>query len=219
METRLFDNMQNGIHICLSKLIKALIAIMLFPLLPSCDDNVYKEDSLPVVSFTVCLRFVSDTGTNILDSLNVKKQECFVLGSSPLEDLTFEWQNKNNDLKPNWAKPDFCICEYPFTNTEYMAARNGTVIQALLTDISITDEGPGKNKVRDEEYTIYISSKKIFGNDTKHTIKYYVRIPRRAKYEAYKCEIDGKECPIIGPDFEKYKTIDFVLVEFKVDKQ
>ena len=211
--------MQKKKHRILSRLAILLVVLVLFPLLQSCDDNVYKEDSLPVVSFTVCLRFVSDTGTNILDSLNVKKQECFVLGSSPLEDLTFEWQNKNNDLKPNWAKPDFCICEYPFANSEYMAARNGTVIQALLTDISITDEGPGKNKVRDEEYTIYISSKKIFGNDTKHTIKYYVHIPRRAKYEAYKCEIAGKECPIIGPDFEKYKTIDFVLVEFKVDKQ
>ena len=202
----------------LSRLARMLIAIGVFPLLPSCD-NVYNEDSLPVISFTVCLRFVSDSGTNILDSLNVKKQECFVLGSSPLEDLTFEWQNKNNDLKPNWAKPDFCIYEYPFTNTEYMAARNGTVIQALLTDISITDEGPGKNKVRDEEYTIYISSKKIFGNDTKHTIKYYVHITRKAKYEAYKCEIDGKECPISGPRYERYKMIDRVLVEFKVDKQ
>ena len=143
----------------LSRLARMLIAIGVFPLLPSCD-NVYNEDSLPVISFTVCLRFVSDSGTNILDSLNVKKQECFVLGSSPLEDLTFEWQNKNNDLKPNWAKPDFCIYEYPFTNTEYMAARNGTVIQALLTDISITDEGPGKNKVRDEEYTILLVSDK-----------------------------------------------------------
>ena len=214
----IINNMQKKKHRILSRLAILLVVLVLFPLLPSCDDNVYNEDSLPVVSFTVCLRFVSDIGTNILDSLNVKKQECFVLGSSPLEDLTFEWQNKNNDLKPNWAKPDFCICEYPFTNTEYMAARNGTVIQALLTDISITDEGPGKNKVRGEEYTIYISSKKIFGNDTKHTIKYYVHITRRAKYEAYKCEIDGKECPISGPGYEKYKMIDRVLVEFKVDK-
>ena len=213
------NNMQKKKHRILSRLAILLVVLVLFPLLPSCDDNVYNEDSLPVISFTVCLRFVSDSGTNILDSLNVKKQECFVLGSSPLEDLTFEWQNKNNDLKPNWAKPDFCIYEYPFTNTEYMAARNGTVIQALLTDISITDEGPGKNKVRDEEYTIYISSKKIFGNDTKHTIKYYVHITRKAKYEAYKCEIDGKECPISGPGYERYKMIDRVLVEFKVDKQ
>ena len=211
--------MQKKKHRILSRLAILLVVLVLFPLLPSCDDNVYNEDSLPVISFTVCLRFVSDSGTNILDSLNVKKQECFVLGSSPLEDLTFEWQNKNNDLKPNWAKPDFCIYEYPFTNTEYMAARNGTVIQALLTDISITDEGLGKNKVRDEEYTIYISSKKIFGNDTKHTIIYYVHITRKAKYEAYKCEIDGKECPISGPGYERYKMIDRVLVEFKVDKQ
>ena len=215
----IINNMQKKKHLILSRLAILLVVLVLFPLLPSCDDNVYNEDSLPVISFTVCLRFVSDSGTNILDSLNVKKQECFVLGSSPLEDLTFEWQNKNNDLKPNWAKPDFCIYEYPFTNTEYMAARNGTVIQALLTDISITDEGPGKNKVRDEEYTIYISSKKIFGNDTKHTIKYYVHITRKAKYEAYKCEIDGKECPISGPGYERYKMIDRVLVEFKVDKQ
>lgn len=215
----IINNMQKKKHRILSRLAILLVVLVLFPLLPSCDDNVYNEDSLPVISFTVCLRFVSDSGTNILDSLNVKKQECFVLGSSPLEDLTFEWQNKNNDLKPNWAKPDFCIYEYPFTNTEYMAARNGTVIQALLTDISITDEGPGKNKVRDEEYTIYISSKKIFGNDTKHTIKYYVHITRKAKYEAYKCEIDGKECPISGPGYERYKMIDRVLVEFKVDKQ
>ena len=215
----IINNMQKKKHRILSRLALLLVVLVLFPLLPSCDDNVYNEDSLPVISFTVCLRFVSDSGTNILDSLNVKKQECFVLGSSPLEDLTFEWQNKNNDLKPNWAKPDFCIYEYPFTNTEYMAARNGTVIQALLTDISITDEGPGKNKVRDEEYTIYISSKKIFGNDTKHTIKYYVHITRKAKYEAYKCEIDGKECPISGPGYERYKMIDRVLVEFKVDKQ
>lgn len=215
----IINNMQKKKHRILSRLAILLVVLVLFPLLPSCDDNVYNEDSLPVISFTVCLRFVSDSGTNILDSLNVKKQECFVLVSSPLEDLTFEWQNKNNDLKPNWAKPDFCIYEYPFTNTEYMAARNGTVIQALLTDISITDEGPGKNKVRDEEYTIYISSKKIFGNDTKHTIKYYVHITRKAKYEAYKCEIDGKECPISGPGYERYKMIDRVLVEFKVDKQ
>lgn len=215
----IINNMQKKKHRILSRLAILLVVLVLFPLLPSCDDNVYNEDSLPVISFTVCLRFVSDSGTNILDSLNVKKQECFVLGSSPLEDLTFEWQNKNNDLKPNWAKPDFCIYEYPFTNTEYMAARNGTVIQALLTDISITDEGLGKNKVRDEEYTIYISSKKIFGNDTKHTIKYYVHITRKAKYEAYKCEIDGKECPISGPGYERYKMIDRVLVEFKVDKQ
>ena len=41
----------------LSRLARMLIAIGVFPLLPSCD-NVYNEDSLPVISFTVCLRFV-----------------------------------------------------------------------------------------------------------------------------------------------------------------
>lgn len=210
--------MQKKKHRILSRLAILLVVLVLFPLLPSCDDNVYNEDSLPVVPFTVCLRFVSDSGTNILDSLNVKKPGYFALGSSPLEDFTFEWQNKNNDLNPNWARPQFYIYEYPCTDTEYLAARNGTILEAQFTDISIREVGPGKNKVRDEEYTIFISSKKIFGNDTKHTIKYYVHITRRAKYEAYKCEIDGKECPIIGPDYEKYKTIDFVLVEFKVDR-
>lgn len=178
---------------------KLLLAIALLPIITACDNE--NVESMVIASFNIYVKFESPSGTNVLDSLNVKPTMPSDYRRYRLDDLTFDWKNKEDNLRENWKAPGL-----GWYNAEMQESSNpnftfngvGMVLRAYFTDISIWSNDNDKYPARDEEYTIFIKSKKIFGNETPHTIKYYVHIRGKAQFYAYKCEVDGKDYPFMG---------------------
>ena len=201
-------------------IIKLLLAIMLLPTIVACDKENNGNDAMHVDSFTILVKFESPIGTNMLDSLNIQP----TMGESyHLEGLNLNWKNKENNLNQHWSKPSLAW----FKTEEWFGSNNpnfsfkglGTVLKIGLCDINISDSDFPK---ADEEYTITLNSKKIFGNDSTHTIKYYVHINGGGSgYDTKKCEVDGKDYPIIcrdsSPNSKWGLRLDEALVVFKAN--
>lgn len=193
-------NMNYNMKKKINSITKLLLAILLLPTIAACGNDNGGDDASVISPFKIIVKFESPIGTNILDSLNIAEQE--VSGHS-IDDLTFEWTNKNNDLRESWSQPSlsFGITKNRFASLnpsfpyENKAER---VFSAQFTDISIWDTPNNKYPQRDEEYTVTLKSKKIFGNNIHHTLKFYVHIKGKAIYDTYKCEVDGKEQPVIS---------------------
>ncbi len=203
-------------------ILKLLLATMLLPTIASCDKENNGSDAVNVDGFEILVRFESPIGTNILDSLGVQHMNNSI-SDYKLDDLVVNWRNKENNLNYHWSKPELAW----FKTEDWAGSSNpnfsfkgiGTVLDMTLTDINISDRDSPK---ADEEYTITLKSKKIFGNDDPHTIKYYVHINGGGcGYAAKKCEVDGKTYPIIGPFSNLHPQwgmqLTKVLVVFKVN--
>lgn len=199
-----------------------MLAIMLLPTIAACDKDNNGSDAMHVDVFDVLVRFESPIGTNILDSLGVQHMKDRI-SDYKLDDLTINWKNKENNLNQHWSKPRLAWLKtedwFGSNNPNFSFKGIGTVLDMGLTDINISDSDYPK---ADEVYTITLKSKKIFGNDTPHTIKYYVHINGGGcGYDAKKCEVDGKDYPIIGPFSNLHPEwgmqLAKVLVVFKVN--
>lgn len=195
---------------------------MLLPTIAACDKDNNGSDAMHVDVFDVLVRFESPIGTNILDSLGVQHMKDRI-SDYKLDDLTINWKNKENNLNQHWSKPRLAWLKtedwFGSNNPNFSFKGIGTVLDMGLTDINISDSDYPK---ADEVYTITLKSKKIFGNDTPHTIKYYVHINGGGcGYDAKKCEVDGKDYPIIGPFSNLHPEwgmqLAKVLVVFKVN--
>lgn len=197
-----------------------LLAIMLLTTITACDKDDNGGDARNIQSFQFMIKFESPIGTNVLDSLGIQHMNNSIVGYN-LGDLSVNWKNKENNLNPKWSIPDLWWCktteEYGSLNPNFSYKGVGTVLCLMLTDINVSERGYPEPE---EEYTITLKSKKIFGNDSPHTIKYYVHIGG-CLYNAKKCEVDGKDYPIIGPNTNNYLQgqmhLENVLVVFKVN--
>ncbi len=184
-----------------------LVIIMLLPTIAACDKDNGGNDAIAIAPFEFMIKFESSMGTNILDSLQV--QPTNETESNQLGDLTFQWTNKNNDLNPHWSTP--LLGWYKTTedwggfNPYFSFKGVGTILEVKIYDISIWDTSNGKYPRRDEEYTITLTSKKIFGNENPHTIKFYIHIKGKAVYDTYKCEVDGVEQQLLWRDYNPNK--------------
>ncbi len=177
---------------------------MLLPTIAACDNDNGEKDAMFIGPFEFMVKFESPLGTNILDSLQVPHMRNSVR-SNHLDDLTLEWSNKNNNLNQPWRIPYLAWAhtteEWASFNPYFSFKGVGSILDVGLTDLSIWDTPNNKYPKRDEEYTISITSKKIFGDETPHYIKFYMHIKGKAAYDTYKCEVDGKEQPLVWRDY------------------
>ena len=203
-------------------IIKQLLVIMLLLTIASCDKDNNGSDAMHVDNFEIIVKFESPIGTNILDSLGVQHMNNSIRGYN-LGDLNINWKNKENNLNYHWSEPYLAWVKtedwFDSKNPNFSFKGIGTVLYMSLTDFNVSDSDYPK---ADEEYTITLTNKKIFGNDSPHTIKYYVHINGGGcGYDTKKCEVDGKDYPIIGPYTTLHPecgtTLDEVLVVFKVN--
>lgn len=184
-----------------------LLAIILLPTIASCDKDNGGNAAICIAPFQFMIKFESPIGTNILDSLHVSPTD--EIRGNQLDDLTFKWTNKNNDLNPGWSIPYLgwtkTTEEWGGFNPYFSFKGVGTILHVKITDISIWDSPNNKYPKRDEEYTITLTSKKIFGNEIPHTIKFYVHIKGKVVYDTYKCEVDGVEQQLLWTDYNPDK--------------
>ena len=163
---------------------KALLCICICTLL-SCS----AEDGPHVVDpFRVSIRFESAIGTNIADSLNIIDNTKPETWNAKKEDIQVRVY-RGSDLKPleinrtRWAY----IKENTIPNF-----LGGTTLNVSATDMRIWKEDFWGR----ETYIFEFRSKKLFGNDEPHTIKWFVTCKGSMQYNVYKCEIDNEDMPL-----------------------
>ena len=169
--------------------IMALASMLLFV---SCSDDKEEPtgDTINFNSYQVLIRFESESGSNLVDFLNLTNhEESFQTIASDDNDLVQVSCVRQTDGKQmelfryGWFHPLDTGLE-----KEYLEA--GTVLDIAWGEFY--DDDLGKRPDYDEVYTVSVSSPKIFGSDEVHTIKWYSHIIGR-RYDCYKCEVDGED--------------------------
>lgn len=174
--------------------IKILGIAALLSSFAACSNEGGGDQTNPSLNNTY-IRFVSPSGTNVLDSLGITMKEKLrvavtdnritVTGKrtsdgTPLEFLN-EWE---------WASP---IYEPKFKEEK------GTVLHLFWVDHKTWNIEKRSNSY-DENYAIQLSSPEVFGNNEVHTLNWHVKVKGRT-HDAYKCELDGKEVSLSDDPF------------------
>lgn len=160
----------------------------------ACNNTI--EDSTPPAHNITLLRFVSPSGTNVLDSLHILESD----GNIKMEKIDDdELISICGDRSSDGNALDFS--KFLFYATSQAGAefdKEETLLKIEWTDFDIFD-------VEKQVYTIAMKSKKVFGDDDTHYLKWYVNVFGRGEYDAYKCEIDGQNVSLAN-DFLYNKT-------------
>lgn len=171
--------------------IKILCAVVIMFSLFACNDLV--EDSLPPLGCTTYIKFVSPSGENVLDSLNViEKNE-----NTPIEKIDTALIStsliRESDNQP-----------YPIQSYYFYASPKGSFPKnetlAKLQWIDHKFNSDGRPQKYNEIYSILLYGPKVFGDDETHTLKWYVDISG-GQFNAYKCELDGREVSLDNDPF------------------
>ena len=180
-----FNNMQ-------IKLLRYIPLLAVLMMMGCSKDNNTDDAIFPYMEMYV--RFVSPTGTNILDSLDIigndvirrtKDDEIIVRGVSKW------WGNPVDTLIQAWQR---IPKDYYWQNSEDSPMTEGTVLRFAWADDLYLKEEQRPYRL-ENEYIINLQSPMIFKNDDIHTIKWYVNVKGNTG-DAYRCEVDGREYPI-----------------------
>ncbi len=170
-----------------------------------CFASCSKEESseyLAAPEHELFIRFVSPTGTNILDSLGIGGE---LYSQADLKDIQVKCITTWNDAEMNilhfaWRTipKDYHWKGYGYDDGKAGLGilTEGTALYISWGDLRlITDDSRPKNY--ETSYVITLKSLKVFGSDETHTIKWDVRVTGKS-WDAYRCEVDGKEYSVVG---------------------
>lgn len=176
-----------------------IVFVFCFVLLSGCSDEGEGYDQVYKPTFEFYVRFISPTGTNILDSLGVCEGSQYPVKTSD-EDIQLTCissykGNPVNKLGQLWWKiPE--NYQHPYGDVW----PEGTVLLFGWGDQLFFIDRPD---YLDLEYLITIHSKKIFKDDEPHTIKWYLRV-LGTRCDAYKCEVEGREYSLADDPIYNY---------------
>ena len=152
------------------------------------DDGGETGDQIAIPTYDFYIRFLSPSGTNILDSLNVCGDAVVRQFSDDELELrcVSSWKNRPvRKLYQSWWRIPEGEADRPFGDP----LPQGTVAVFEWGDQLYFDAD--RPERLDVEYLITLRSRMIFGDDAQHTIKWYAKVLRNI-YDAYKCEVDGE---------------------------
>lgn len=185
----------------MQKKLKKIICIsFIIPLLFSCNSDNEEETAVP--SCHTFVRFVSTSGTNVLDSLKVlPKNEGIQVDSATSRLMTIN-VNRSSDN----SSLELIGKHWLFTSKEsdVNLPKDETLLSLEWHDFKATDT---ENRVKryDEVYEAKMKSPKIFGDNQTHTLRWYAHISGKT-FDAYKCEVDDKEVELANDPFYKQQT-------------
>jgi hypothetical protein len=181
--------------------LKTLLGIsLIMPLLLSCNNEIENQPA-PAQCHTY-VRFVSPSGTNVLDSLNVMpKNEGIQLDSATTQLMTINVNRSSDNVALTLIGKHWLFTS---TESDVNLPKDETILELVWHDFKASDT---ENRARkyDEVYEARMKSPKIFGDDQTHTLRWYARISGTT-YDAYKCEIDGREAELANDPFYKEQT-------------
>lgn len=153
--------------------------------------NNYNDDSKAPVLHETYLRFVSPKGTNVLDSIKVLEKGKYIEEvNSNIISIKGKRLSRNTSLenfKKSWLYNS--------------VIENETTLVLEWIDWDIID-AENRQKRYEEIYEIKMKSRKIFGNDDIHTLKWYLDV-NNGSYDAYKCEFDGQTLELDNDKYHK----------------
>lgn len=141
-----------------------------------------------IVPFDVTVRFESAIGTNIADSLSIIDITKPDTWNAKKEDIQVRVYRGSDHKSLEVFGERWGYIKDPST-TSFPA---GTYLTVLATDMQIFEGGLWG----EETYTFEFKSRKLFGNDDVHTVKWFIHGMGRVVYKVYKCEIDGEDMPL-----------------------
>ena len=183
--------------------IKILFTTLIISLFLACS-NDNETDSVTPAFHQTYLRFVSPSGTNVLDSLHLLENG---LTMKEIDDDLFSVSiNRNSDSQSvdNREMRKYLFWASPQTDTNFK--KEETLVQLDWCDFNIWDMEKHPQNYH-EIYKIIMRSPKIFGNKELHSINWYVNVSGRA-YDAYKCELDGQEISLENDPFYNSQVYD-----------
>jgi hypothetical protein len=162
-----------------------ILFILLASLFIACGDEVGPlGDNEPLYNHTY-LRFVSPTGTNVLDSLCIMSPEKWVMELGT--DLMSISGTQASDGQTLELTPELF---YGSKRAGDEFDEKGPLVHVWWYDFYFCKEK--RPKKYHETYTVTMTSPKVFGDGVSHTLTWYVNVSGRA-VDAYKCEVDGHE--------------------------
>ena len=162
-----------------------ILFILLASLFIACGDEVGPlGDNEPLYNHTY-LRFVSPTGTNVLDSLSIMSPEKWVMELGT--DLMSISGIRASDGQTLELTPELF---YGSKRAGDEFDEKGPLVHVWWYDFYFCKEK--RPKKYHETYTVTMTSPKVFGDSASHTLTWYVNVSGRA-VDAYKCEVDGHE--------------------------
>jgi hypothetical protein len=168
--------------------IGALLVIFFPVVISSCGDKEeeeeYIEGGILPIDINFFVRFVSPSGTNVLDSLNVLEGSDMVKikDSLIIDASAYRASNgKDYDSFTNMFIRD--------NNDYFNYGTDETFFYESFTEFTHA-------KMAADYCVLQMKSNKLFGNDNVHTIKLYYTMLVDSVFTAYKCEVDGEVYPM-----------------------
>jgi hypothetical protein len=164
---------------------KFLFVLLMVSSFMACDDDkLITGDNEPLYNHTY-LRFVSSTGTNVLDSLSIMSPEKWVMELGA--DIMSVSGIRASD---NHALDLMTELFYGSKRAGDEFDEKGPLVHVMWYDSYICKEK--RPKKYHETYTVTMTSPRVFGDGVSHTLTWYVNVSGRT-VDAYKCEVDGHE--------------------------
>ena len=182
------------------KLKKLMCVGLIMPLLLSCSNE--NEEEMAVPSCHTFVRFVSSSGTNVLDSLNVlSKNEGILLDSATTRLMTINVNRLSDNrsltlIGKHWL--------FTSKKSDVNLPKDETILELVWNDFKATDTD-NRAKRYDEVYEAKMKGPELFGDDQTHTLRWYAHISGKT-FDAYKCEVDGKEVELANDPYYKQQT-------------
>jgi hypothetical protein len=182
--------------------IKILFTTLIMSLFFACS-NDNEGDSVTPAYHQTYLRFVSPSGTNVLDSLHLLENG---LTKKVIDDDLFSVSiNRSSDGQ----SMDSHMSKYLFLaspRTDTIFKKDETLVRLDWNDFNIWDLEK-RPQIYHEIYKISMRSPKIFGNKEQHSMNWYANVVGRT-YDAYKCELDGQEISLENDPFYNKRVYD-----------
>lgn len=178
-----------------------LLLLLAVAIMTGCSKDEGEDDQVYIPTYGFYIRFLSPSGTNILDSLDVCAGSKYEVVTSD-EDIVLtcisSWKGQPvNKLGQTWWK----IPENYNWKVDGGVLPAGTVLHFGWGDnFYHTHYRPDYIEM---EYLITLISPKIFKDNEGHTIKWFVKVLGN-RYDAYKCEVEGKEYSLADDPIYNY---------------
>lgn len=181
------------------QIIRLLSIVLIVTAFVAC--NNYTENGVTPSYNVTYLRFVSPSGTNVLDSLNVLEEGIKIQELDP-KLITIIGRRISDGKAVDLHKELFHASKQAGSEFE----REETLIKLEWNDFNIWDVEKRDNQY-EEIYEIHLQSSQIFCDNATHHLKWYVNVLGR-EHNAYKCEVDGQEVSLDNDPLYNLRTYD-----------
>ncbi len=174
------------------------------------DDNDVILNRTYWPSSEMYVRFVYTDGTNVLDAIGITPQNFsesyYNYPSNDLGELSIEIRNERSGkkAKPSQISKSYVCSKRGFTCWDIAQSETEEMLLHIAWGNPDGDMKPAESY--DDATIIKLKSKKVFGNDEEHVVKWFFHIYKGKKYYGvYKCEVDGEPHPLEEDLYMRYQ--------------